>query len=325
MSTLKIDRGLLQQFEMQLDPRHPEKGSIPARIIGIGEISTVLEIGTGGMNNLAYKRVPLFRTEVEAERYETIYQDYIQIMCDRVGVRVVASDITRMIDEKHNRVVVYIVQEKLPKESIGNKVIHHLPEDEIHRLVLTILTELSKVFNFNQQNNGKLELGIDGQISNWAIVNFDLRRAKLDEKIQLVYIDTSTPLTCRDGKEQLDPELFLRSAPSFMVWILRWLFLQDVMTRYYDFRKVSIDLVANFYKEQRYELIPGLVDIVNKFFSAQIQAGEFKPLTVKEIKAYYQEDAWIWRLYLTFRKIDRSLHDLFRKHYPYILPDMIKR
>jgi hypothetical protein len=262
---------------------------------------------------------------VEAERYETIYKDYIQIMCDRVGIRVVASDITRMIDEKHNRVVVYIVQEKLPKESIGNKVIHHLPEDEIHRLVLTILTELSKVFNFNQQNKGKLEFGIDGQISNWAIVNFDPERAKLDETIHLVYIDTSTPLTCREGVEQIDPELFLRSAPSFMVWILRWLFLQDVMTRYYDFRKVSIDLVANFYKEQRPELIPGLVDIVNKFFSGQIQAGEFKPLTVKEIRAYYQEDAWIWRLYLTFRKIDRSLHDLIRKYYPYILPDMIKR
>ena len=95
MSTLKIDHSLLQQFERQLDPRHPEKGAIPARVIGFGEISTVLEIGAGDKNNLAYKRVPLFRTMVEAERYETIYQDYIQIMCDRIGVRVVARPETR--------------------------------------------------------------------------------------------------------------------------------------------------------------------------------------------------------------------------------------
>jgi hypothetical protein len=246
-------------------------------------------------------------------------------MRDRIGIQVVASDITRIIDEDLNRVVIYIVQEKLPKESIGHKAIHHLPVHEINKLMLAILTELSKVFDFNQQNKGNLELGIDGQISNWAIVNFNPETASMDEKISLVYFDTSTPLMCRDGKEQLDPELFLRSAPSFMVWILRWLFLKDVMTRYYDFRKVSIDLIANFYKEQRPELIPGLVDTVNGFFSVQIRNREFKPISVEEVRAYYREDAWIWRLYLVFRKIDRSLHGLLGKHYPYILPDKIRR
>jgi hypothetical protein len=294
-------------------------------VIGYGEISTVLEIGTGSKSDLAYKRVPLFRTLLEAERYEAIYKEYIQTMRDRIGIQVVASDITRIIDEDLNRVVIYIVQEKLPKESIGHKAIHHLPVHEINKLMLAILTELSKVFDFNQQNKGNLELGIDGQISNWAIVNFNPETASLDEKISLVYFDTSTPLMCRDGKEQLDPELFLRSAPSFMVWILRWLFLKDVMTRYYDFRKVSIDLIANFYKEQRPELIPGLVDTVNGFFSVQIRNREFKPISVEEVRAYYREDAWIWRLYLVFRKIDRSLHGLLGKHYPYILPDKIRR
>lgn len=325
MSKLPIDRALLQQFEMELRPRHPENGSIPAKVIGFGEISTVLEIGRGDRSKLAYKRIPLFRTETEAERYEALYHDYMQILCDHAGIQVVPSDITRLIDKSHDLVVVYIVQEKFPKESIGNEAIHHLPAEEIKRLVLAILAELSKVFNFNQKNKGKLELGIDGQISNWAILNFHPERAKLDETIRLVYIDTSTPLLCKNGVEQLDPELFLRSAPSFLVWILRWLFLQDVMIRYYDFRKVSLDLIANFYKEQKPELIPGLVDTVNEFFSSHIQVGEFKPLSVQEVKAYYQEDAWIWRLYLAFRKIDRSLHSWFGKHYPYILPDNIKR
>ena len=53
-----------------------------------------------------------------------------------------------------------------------------------------------------------------------------------------------------DGVEQLDPELFLRSAPSFLVWLLRLLFLKDVVDRYYDFHLVAVDLIANFYKEQ---------------------------------------------------------------------------
>ena len=325
MSTLDFDRALLKQFEAGLDPRHPEKGDIPARVIGYGEISTVLEIGAGGGSNLAYKRVPIFQTETEVERYESLYKDYIQTMNDRIGIQVVASDIAKITDERRNRVLIYIMQEKLPTESIGHKAIHHLQADEVNKLVLAILTELSKVFDFNQRNKGKLELGIDGQISNWAIANFDSPKTRLDEKINLIYFDTSTPLTRRDGKEQLDPELFLRSAPSFLVWLLRWLFLEDVMTRYFDFRKVSIDLIANFYKEQMPELIPSLVDTVNGFFSAQIQEGGMKPLSVEEIKAYYREDAMIWRLYLAFRKVDRFLHNLLGKYYPYILPEKIKR
>jgi hypothetical protein len=325
MSALDFDYALLKQFETGLDPRHPERGDVPARVIGYGEISTVLEIGAGGRDNLAYKRVPIFQNEEETERYEALYKDYIETMCDRIGIQVVPSDIVRVTDERRNRVVVYIVQEKLPVESIGNKAIHHLQAQDVNRLTLAILTELSKVFDFNQRNTGKLELGIDGQISNWAIANFNPETKRLDEEISLVYFDTSTPLTRRDGREQLDPELFLRSAPSFMVWILRLLFLEDVMTRYYDFRKVSIDLIANFYKEQRPELIPSLVDTVNGFFSAHIRDGGMKPLSVEEIGAYYREDALIWRLYLAFRKVDRSLHNLLGKYYPYILPDKVRR
>lgn len=325
MSALDFDRNLLKQLETGLDPRHPEKGEIPARVIGYGEISTVLEIGTEDRGNLAYKRVPIFQSENEVERYEALFKDYNQTMNERIGIQVVPSDITRITDEHRNRVVVYIVQEKLPVESIGNKAIHHLQANDVKRLVLAILRELARLFDFNQRNKGKLELGIDGQISNWAITGFHPETASLDEKINLVYFDTSTPLTRKDGKEQLDPELFLRSAPSFLVWLLRLLFLEDVMTRYYDFRKVSIDLIANFYKEQRPELIPGLVETVNEFFLAKIQSGEIEPLTVKEISAYYREDAMIWRLYLAFRKVDRFLHTLLGKYYPYILPEKIKR
>ena len=72
-------------------------------------------------------------------------------------------------------------------------------------------------------------------------------------------------------------------------------------------------------------LIPDLVDTVNSFFSAEIRAGEVEPITEKEVRAYYREDAWIWRIYLAFRRIDRSLHRLLGKDYPYILPGKIKR
>ena len=325
MSSLSINLDFLRRFEEGLDPRFPERSEIPARVLGYGEISTVLEIGSGSERNLAYKRMPMFRTEQEAESYETLYREYVQVLQDRIGLQVARNDIVRLADEKKGRVVVYIVQEKFPPEAIGHRAIHRLAQGDVRKLVGAVLRETAKVFDFNRQHRGELEVGFDGQISNWAIVRCDPAAPHLDDETELVYLDTSAPLLCKDGEEQLDPELFLRSAPSFLVWLLRWLFTDEVMTRYYDFRKVVVDLIANFYKEQRPELVPDLVDTVNKFLSAQIQDGGFEPIKVADISAYYRRDAWIWRLYLGFRKVDRSLHKLLGKDYPYILPREIKR
>jgi hypothetical protein len=129
----------------------------------------------------------------------------------------------------------------------------------------------------------------------------------------------------KSGLEQLNAELFLRSAPFFLVWILRLLYLEEVLTRYYDFRQVALDLVANFYKEQRADLVPTLVDLVNESFTAGTQADHFKPLTAQEIASYYKQDAQLWSFYLAARKVDRFLRRLIGKEYPYLLPENIMR
>jgi hypothetical protein len=129
----------------------------------------------------------------------------------------------------------------------------------------------------------------------------------------------------RQGQEQLDPELFLRNAPAPLAWVIRRLFLQDVMTRYYDPRQVAVDLAANFLKEQRSDLVPVVVETVSEYLGVAKRGSDLRPLTVKEIKAYYREDAWIWRTYLGARKIDRAIHRIAGKQYPYILPGRIRR
>ena len=67
MPDLKINLELLKRFEKALDPRFPERSGVPARVLGYGEISTVLELGTGSERDLAYKRLPMFRIEEEAQ------------------------------------------------------------------------------------------------------------------------------------------------------------------------------------------------------------------------------------------------------------------
>jgi hypothetical protein len=322
---LNIPLGELAEFENSITPQDLMASKIPVKILGYGEISTVLDIALDEELSLAYKRMPLFHTQAEVAQFRELYEEYVKLLDTRIGIAVVPGELVTVTNLQSGKDVVYIVQEKLPPESIGHKAIHHLPEAEVHRLVNSVIEKLKKAFDFNKDDQDGLAIGMDGQISNWGIVNFDPDANKLPDEIELLYFDTSTPLMRKDDVEQLDPELFLRSAPSFLTWVLRMFFLDDVMSRYYDFRSVCIDLMANMYKEQRPDLVPGLITLLNEFFSTEINSGEFEPFSEKEIRSYYREDAFIWRIYLAFRRVDQALHHWTGRAYPYILPGRIER
>ena len=320
---MQVDVELLKEFERGLDPAHPEQSKIPARVLGYGEISTIFEIQSDSVKNLACKRLPIFQTRDEVERYEQIYRDYNEILEKKTGINVPDYGFAWFTTDA-GRIIAFDVQQKLPSASIGNRAIALLNTEDIRTLFMLVLHELYKLWLFNAAHP-KEALGIDGQISNWAIAGFDPEKG-IENGAKLLYFDTSTPLMKKDGVEQLDPELFLRSAPSFMLWLIRWLFLEGVMTRYYDARLVTIDLIANFYKEQRPELVPDLVKAANEFFAGEGASLSIKPLTEKEIESYYKEDAMIWIVFLALRRFDRWLHKyILHKPYAYILPGNIKR
>jgi len=321
---LRINVEMLEEFERSLDPRYPERSRIPARVLGYGEISTVFEIQAEGMEGYAFKRLPIFKDRGEIEPYLASYREYNRILEEEVGLSLPAYGHVEFVSSS-GRPVFYIVQEQLPAASIGNQAIHSLPDSQVPVLVRMILREMKKVWDLNRVRDD-LEVAIDGQVSNWSIASFEPGSPRVDESTRFLYMDTSTPLFRVRGEEQLDPELFLRSAPSFMVWMIRLFFLEDVMTRYYDFRLVTIDLIANFYKEQRAELIPVLVETANAFFAEEAPDHGVEPIAEKDVSSYYREDRLIWSLYLFLRKLDRFLHTrLLRREYPYILPGKIKR
>jgi hypothetical protein len=319
---MKIDVDLLKEFEKGLEPSRPEASKIPAKVLGYGEISTVFEIE--GQNKLACKRMPIFQSQEELDQYQVIYDEYNRLLKDKVGIEVPPYSCAAF-DTNKGYIVCFDVQEKLPAESFGNKLIHTLSDDDIVTLFRLVLRELKKIWDFNKANPS-LNVGIDGQISNWVVRDVKAGKPGISPKSQLYYIDTSTPFIRKDGVEQLDPELFMRSAPSFLRWLIRWLFLEDVMTRYYDFRLVAIDLIANFYKEQRPELIPGLVEAANNFFANEAKNLNIADISVDDVRSYYREDAIIWTVFLALRRFDRFLHRwILRKPYVYILPGKIKR
>jgi hypothetical protein len=305
-----IDENFLAQFENGLNPQNPEDSPIPATIIGYGEISAIFQIADTA--DVAFKRLPLFANRAAAEKYVGQYHEYCRLLVE-AGLRLPDHQ-TCIIQPPGRPAVVYIVQRKLPAQRFGHQLIHALDRPQIQSLLETIVKEMGKLWRFNQSARPALELAVDGQLSNWVWLE-DVNGSSM------VFIDTSTPLFRKHGVEQLDAELFLKSAPSFLRWVLRLFFLDDVVNRYYDPRLVCMDLAANLYKEQQPALIPLAIEIINRSFSSDLQ-----PLTEAEAAKYYRQDALIWTLYLAFRRLDRWLTTkVLRRRYEFILPGKIKR
>ncbi len=319
-----IPLSLLEAFERGLDLLDPSASRIACQVLGYGEISTVFAIQVDGLRELAFKRLSCFQTVDELAPYLDTYMRYNHLLENQVGLRLPPYGYATLKNGL-GRPIVYIIQKRLEPASIGSQALHRLSAPEITGLFSQVLRELHKVWKFNR-SGGEFQVGIDGQISNWAIAGYDPQRPVWIPGTGLLYVDTSTPLMRRYGVEQLNAELFLRSAPPYLVWILRLLYLQDVVTRYYDARKVIIDLVANLYKEQRPELVPGLIAAANAYIHGDGAELGLAEITQKEVSDYYREDALIWRLYLGMRRFDRFMRKkVLRGEYPYILPGKIKR
>jgi hypothetical protein len=304
-----LSRELLYEFEKGLNPQKPAESKIPARIVGYGEISAIFEIEAD--KNYVYKRLPLFDSLAAAEHYQKMYLDYCSLLV-KAGLCLPDHD-TRVVAVPGRPAALYIAQKKLPDANFGHKLIHHLDDGSSLELIEHAVREIVKIWTFNSANKPEIELAIDGQLSNWV--------RDPENNQTLCYIDTSTPLFCKQGVEQQNPELLLKSAPGFLRWLIRLFFLQDVMTRYYIPRLVFMDLVANLHKEQKPELIEPAIECVNAHLP-----HDQKPLTRTGVDKYYREDKLIWIVFLGLRRLDRFFTTrLLWNRYEFILPGKINR
>jgi len=319
---LKINLDLLKKLEKSINTINPEKGKVPIKILGFGEISLVFEL-LEDPNHLAYKRIPIFDNELQVKRHIWAYNNYNEILAN-AGLLLPDYDIAWFRDHR-NKIQFYCVQEQVAAESVGNKIIHEIPIEEIHLLVLLILREMKKVWTYSRKHKN-IDVGLDGQISNFAVIGYNSNNYHITPETKLIYLDTSTPMFRIKGKEAMEAVLFLKSAPSFLRWLLKALFLKETVGRYYDWRKVAIDLIANFFKEQRPELIPSLIRLINKFFAEEATEFQIKPITVEEVQKYYDSDKNIWVIFQSVRRFDRTLKTkIFKKTYDFYLPEKIKR
>jgi len=320
---MNINIGLLKELEKSIDTYHPDKGKIPINILGWGEISLVFELANDP-EPVAYKRIPIFDNEKQVKRHVWAYNEYNRLLKEDCGLILPDYD-TAWFKDDEGEIQFYCVQEKLHPGSVGHKIIHNISDKEIETLVLLAMREMKKVWS-HARSRKYLSIGLDGQISNFAVKDYDPNNINIDNRTELYYIDTSTPMFRINGKEAMEAVLFLKSTPSFLRGLIKAVFLQETVDRYYDWRKVTTDLVANFYKEQKPELVPRLTRLVNKFLKEEAPEFEIESLKVEEIQKYYKSDANMWRIFQAARKIDRFLETrLFRRKYAFYLPGKIVR
>ena len=307
---MNIDLDILQRFEEGLDPQNLDRSAVPAALIGYGEISTIFEVE--GIPGVALKRMPLFRDRAAAEKYSCIYREYCRLL-NEAGLKLPESE-TAIFEVPGRPVVLYIAQRKFPSDKLAHKLIHTLDQKAIGSMIEGIVAELGKVWRFNDERGPSVRLALDGQLSNWVCLDGG-------SASELYYIDTSTPLYRRDGVEQIDLELILQSVPVFLRWLVRLLFVDDLLNRYYDLRQVGIDLAANLYKEQRPDLIPLALEAINGG-----AADGSDPLTVGDLEKYYRWDKFIWVVFLAVRRFDCWMKTrLLGRRYEFILPGRIER
>jgi hypothetical protein len=263
-------------------------------LLGYGEISCVLAVDA----TRAAKPLPPFRDAAAVERYRRTFRAYLKGLTQR-GIPPLPSTL-HVVERPGGLPVVWCVQPRLSGEALLPNVLRRRPEAEGSGLFEELVDRLHGAVDGT--------FGVDGQLSNWALMDGELR-----------YLDVTTPMM-RDatGAEMLDTSLFLASLPALLRPAVRRFALRSILDKYYDPRGVLLDLLGNLLKERLDPLLPPFLEQANRRVTA--------PITVTEVRRYYAADARLWSLMQRLRRIDRQWQTRVRRRpYPFLLPGRIER
>jgi len=292
-----IGDGELRELDAEIERALRIGNAESLRVLGYGEISSVVAWpGTSG--EVACKRLPPFRDRRALDEYASCVEEYLRRLASR-GVTPLATSVER-IHHDDGRWFAYCVQPVSAKESLGPTFLSSATADEALGFFQDFLEAIESCVDE--------KVGLDGQLSNWVVTADGLR-----------YLDVSTPMLRDDeGREKLDLELFIASLPWAMRWLVRKLFLGQILDKYYDRRAVIVDFLGNLHKEGLARYIVRFLERANERVSPEI--------TEKEILAFYREDARLWALLQRLRRADRAWQrQVRRRTYPFLLPGKIER
>jgi len=287
----------LADLEAQVDHALTTGDESGIEVLGYGEISCVLA-WRDGERDLAAKRLPLFDAIERFAAYSRAFDAYLEALA-AVGVPVAPSRL-ETTSAADGRLAAWCLQPLLDYGTVAPNWLLSADEAGARRLVTRVTDLICSTVT--------PRLGLDGQLSNWAVVDGDL-----------LYFDVTTPMMRDDeGREALDTELFLASLPAALRTLVRRFLLRSILDTYYQPREVLRDLLANLFKEGLAPLLPIGLEVANARLSS--------PLNEAEVRRYYRNDARMWALLQLLRRADRWWQRrVRRRQYPFLLPGKVER
>jgi hypothetical protein len=291
------DQPALEALEARVERALAVGGPGDLEVLGYGEISAVLALEAPG-GPFACKRLPPFAGSASLEAYRACLEDYLGALAGR-GLRVAPTALLHL-ERTDGRLTAYCVQAALPPGSLLPGILARAGEGRARALFGRLLEAVERAVG--------PELGLDGQMSNWAVAGGEL-----------IYLDVTTPMM-RDGAgaERLDTGLFLASLPWALRGPVRRFLLGGILEKYYQPRGVVLDALANLVKERLERWLPAFLEESN----ARVRPA----LSQEEVRRYYAADARTWALLQRLRRLDRAWQRRVRRRpYPFLLPGRIER
>jgi hypothetical protein len=290
-------RGDLERLEAEVEHALATGDASHLEVVGYGEITLVVRWTVAG-RQVACKRLPGLAGDAAFSAYRSCVASYIARLAER-GV-VVPETTVEAVPRRDGSVTAYCVQPVLPAGSLLPRCLRSATAAEVREILGTLVERIAGCID------GRL--GLDAQLSNWAWVDGGLR-----------YLDISTPFERDDrGRESFDVELHLASVPWALRGAVRRFALGAILDKYYDRRGALLDLAGNLHKERLAQLLPEVLEAVNRVVEP--------PITAEEAERYYRDDARMWELLQRLRRADRWWQRCVRRRpYPFLLPGSIAR
>jgi hypothetical protein len=269
-------------------------GDLP--VVGYGEIS--LAFGwPPSAPTMVIKSLPDFDDHASFEAYVRLLEDYVAALVRR-GVDVVPTTVRSVGTPRGRRA--YVIQPLLPAPSIGPAVLARADEATGGALLGRVVDAVMRASDAT--------VGLDGQLSNWAVDGDHLR-----------LLDVSTPMLRDDrGQDRLDTRPFVRALPWVTRGAVHRFVAPGLLAPYHDPRAVILDTAGNLIRERLTRWIPVLLERANPRLT--------DPLTVTEVVRFYRANARLWASLQALRRADRAWQRRVRgRTYPFLLPERYRR
>jgi hypothetical protein len=290
-----------------------EEALVPARpdalpglgILGYGEVSAVLTLPD--LPGLVLKRMAGFADVPAAEIYRELVTDYIAAVRS-AGVPVLETRVL-VVRRAGRSPVTYLVQPEVAQDRIGHNIMRTADDATHEQLLHRVLDAVLSV-----REDAVEDVAVDAQLSNWYLAS------GVDEPA--VLLDVGTPFMRRDGRQAMDAEIILSTAPAPLRPIFRRLgTVHAYFEDYFEPRTAAVDLLGNYHKEGRPDRIDAALEVVNQ----RLGPLGASPITRRELDRYYRSDARLLGFWLQARRAERAIRLRTGRGYDFILPGRVRR